>query len=711
VPEANRRALAGLPATRDAPYDLADDQDLEYVRAEYEALPRHHANRPGQRARLVAEYARRIDSALARGARDRAFDDMIELFRLWTADELADGTARRDRLLLGQRQRVERIRRFYARTGNDVRVGLALIFLLEMAPSRSQELEQELNTLFAFADDLSAAEHGDGARGARPIQILEQAMDAFATRYAVERLVQLYRERQQQFAKMLDTGSPQAPENLQAVQAHGTSVLRTAWNIARLYLRAGRLDEIEAAIKDLRGVGDSPGLRSAVARAVAKGADSHAWFVLAMQFLNSDSALTDPPAALAACRQGLARFPADARLASLASAVARQMAHLPLAIFFAKLAHQHHPNDRTLADELAELYTFEVGQLANSGRLEAAARAVESLEHFFRTAQARWRDEPLQTQLADSYAAMGRGLLAHGEIADALRYLRRSLSRGDSVVALEALGTIHLKRAQFNQASRAFRRALALPVGEHDDRIGPERVRRLLAEAEAGANRQIQARAQLTLAIERWNEVPALKALWTTGNAEALVEIGRLRWAVGDHADAIATFELALDADPDNAGVHAEVVSFLIVRGHYEDAVDAYHRALGSAGVGDYFKVYMSLWILAEERRAGRADDPNAVAYLASRTGPLWHDQLARFAVGKLKYETLLQRANTRGRRAELFYYAAMLNLPKLGPSRARNLLGDVLATEMMMFFEYDMARYILSHGLIEQRAEIGSGG
>jgi hypothetical protein len=188
-------------------------------------------------------------------------------------------------------------------------------------------------------------------------------------------------------------------------------------------------------------------------------------------------------------------------------------------------------------------------------------------------------------------------------------------------------------------------------------------------------------------AVVTWRRAPP--------QSEALVELGRLHWALDEREAALTAFDRAVDASAVSAQVFADVVSFLVQREQYERAADAYHRALGHDEVGDYFKVYMSLWVLAAARRAGRPADPLAVDYLTSRTGALWHDQLAGWAVGRVDDAALAGRATTRGRRAELLYYRAVLR--EDDPARARALLRRVLETDMLLYFEYEMALGLLA--------------
>ena len=102
------------------------------------------------------------------------------------------------------------------------------------------------------------------------------------------------------------------------------------------------------------------------------------------------------------------------------------------------------------------------------------------------------------------------------------------------------------------------------------------------------------------------------------------------------------------------------MIAFLVPRGELEEALDAYHRALGRNEVTDYLKVYCSLWIVDLARRAGQPDDPLATAFLQSTDGGKWYDDLARWATGRETEQQLLARADTPAQKAEASFYRAM---------------------------------------------------
>ncbi|HUS68762.1 MAG TPA: hypothetical protein VMZ28_29705, partial [Kofleriaceae bacterium] len=115
--------------------------------------------------------------------------------------------------------------------------------------------------------------------------------------------------------------------------------------------------------------------------------------------------------------------------------------------------------------------------------------------------------------------------------------------------------------------------------------------------------------------------------------------------------------------------------------------------------VTDYLKVYCSLWIIDLARRAKQPEDPLAQAFLKSTDGTKWYDSLARWATGREGEAVLTARADTPARKAEWAFYRAMRAHAEGKPDDARILWKQVIDTDMMAFFEYDMAAFYLKLG------------
>jgi tetratricopeptide (TPR) repeat protein len=181
--------------------------------------------------------------------------------------------------------------------------------------------------------------------------------------------------------------------------------------------------------------------------------------------------------------------------------------------------------------------------------------------------------------------------------------------------------------------------------------------------------------------------------------AEAWTEKAKLLYQLGEREDSIAAFEKAIDAVPDRGTTYADVIAFLVPRGELEEALDAYHRALGRSEVSDYLKVYCSLWIVDLARRAKAPVDPLASNYLSSTDGGKWYDDLARWATGREPEQQMLSRVDTPAKRAEAAYYRAMRAVENGDNDTAKKLWREVVDTDMMAFFEYDMAQLFLRLG------------
>lgn len=64
-----------------------------------------------------------------------------------------------------------------------------------------------------------------------------------------------------------------------------------------------------------------------------------------------------------------------------------------------------------------------------------------------------------------------------------------------------------------------------------------------------------------------------------------------------------------------------------------------------------------------------------------------------------MTFAQLVERADSRGKRAEAYFYEAMSRYAAGDRARAETLLAEVVATQMLGFFEYDMATYYLKNG------------
>src|SRR5262249_9709300 len=131
-------------------------------------------------------------------------------------------------------------------------------------------------------------------------------------------------------------------------------------------------------------------------------------------------------------------------------------------------------------------------------------------------------------------------------------------------------------------------------------------------------------------------------------------------------------------------------------RGERGLAEELYHRALGRS-ISEYLKVYMSLWLASLERRTGEPRDAAPEQVLAGlRRDGRGDPGVAAWWAGRLGAAGRRAQADTAAKRCEADFYSAMRRFSVGEADGGRALLRKVIETQMMAFFEFDMASYFL---------------
>jgi tetratricopeptide (TPR) repeat protein len=338
--------------------------------------------------------------------------------------------------------------------------------------------------------------------------------------------------------------------------------------------------------------------------------------------------------------------------------------------------------------KLGALYAERIARLGFGARPAAARTALATLE---KTSHGKvWTEAR-----AAAETALGKGMLSQGRLDDAERALTTAIDLAPSIDALETLATIYYKTGRLASANRYAGEAIAAAGDDLEHRARLERIAADIARAD---NRARDAAVLYLTAMHDWSELLKAPQPPKTLLAEGQLEAGRGLWFLGHSDRAVDLVLSATEEDADSASTFTSAVAFLIEVGRPVDALDALHRAL-SADVGEMFKVYMCLWVLADERRRGDARDRQAVDYLASRHGDLWYEQLAEAATGRLDFAALRANANTAPRQAELAFYGVVLGLDPeaAAPVYAKKKLVEVIEAGLVMDAEFDLARLYLA--------------
>ena len=676
------RSVAPKRTFPDAPLELRDDTDRDQAIDQLWVLP-HGPARDQVRSSIATAITRRITDALEEDKPFVAEQLVFQLASLWQDDPEAVGHG-----LADQQAMLEKLRATFAKSGAIEPTIACLALLAEIDGAHRAQRLGELDEILRFADDMAAAENGADAQRAQPIALIQPTVLVLPLPWLVDRYVTLLEERQRVVATLI----VKQGASIQLVRAHH-DILSTAHRIAAALARTGRTEQVAAHLQQMTGIGSDREIE-ARAEVVASKPTPDAYIALAA-LLRKDEHGPDPVGALAVCLAGLAKFPHDASLLEVAADHATALGRIdqPIALYEAALGGA--PVDATTARKLGALYAERIARLAFGGRPAAARTAWHELEKTSET-QSRRGDHAAWAEVeAAADIALGKGLLSQGRLSEAEHALTASLELAPTADAYETLATIHYKTNRLKSAGRYASEAIALYGSDLAHRA---RLERIAGDVARAAGKPRDAAVMYLTAMHDWSELLKGASPQKGLLAEGQLEAGRGLWYLGHSDRAVDLVLSSTEEDADSGPTFANAVAFLLEVGRPVDALDALHRAL-SADVSEYYKVYMCLWVVADERRRGEPGDRQAIEYLQSRHGDLWYELLAEAATGRLDFAALSAAATTAPRQAELAFYGVVLGIdPEAATAAgARKKLIEVIEAGLVMDAEYDLARQLLS--------------
>ncbi|HEY5927018.1 MAG TPA: hypothetical protein VIV11_35265 [Kofleriaceae bacterium] len=676
------------PVWPDAPMQLRDESDRDQAIDQLWVLPLG-AERDSVRHAITGAIAARITDALAEDKPLAAELLLFQLASLWQLDpgELGAGLAPHVETL-------RKLRATFARSGALEPTIMTLVLLAELDPTRRTDHLTELDEVLHFADDLEAAENGDEAQRAQPIKLLQPSVLALPLPWLVDRYVGLLQQRQQVISDLIQSQGA----SIQLVRAHH-DILATSQRIAIALARAGRTQEIARHLANLKGLGADRELTIRAELVLAQGT-ADAYYELAEK-VRTEKDNGDPGAALAICLAGLRKFPGDDALLAAAAQDAASLGRVdqPIAFYEAVVRKRGGEVDSALALRLGKLYAERIARLAFGGRPAAATTAWRDLAKYTKQVSRKSKDQVWSVVASNGETALGRGLLSQGKLRDAEKALTASIDRAPSIDAYETLATIHFKTDRLDSSVRYATAGLALLGETKADFIRHAKLARIAGDASRAAGRGRNAANFYLDAMRSWAALGPDKDLPVSVAAERKIEFARSLWFIGESGKAVNLVFEGIDSDPTEAANYGTAAAFLLQIGNYPEALDIVHRALSQSDVGEFYKVYMCLWVLGEARRRGETKDRQAFEYLASRQGDLWYELLAQAATNRIDLATLRAAAITGPRKAELAFYSVVLGLdPEAAtPNGARKLLSQVVDAKLVMDAEYDLARQYLA--------------
>jgi tetratricopeptide (TPR) repeat protein len=345
--------------------------------------------------------------------------------------------------------------------------------------------------------------------------------------------------------------------------------------------------------------------------------------------------------------------------------------------------------------KVLELITKSLGKLHYAEQTSAAKRVIGQADALITAALKDHVDKASELRMIASSLlyTMGEVEFDDGRIESARGHFLKSHQIYPNVPALIKLQEVYYLLNDFELAMKIIERAQAV---ELDGMEISDYLRAVILEK----------RADLLLALKKKSEAEplyreALAKLEAGGelmdsSPAVAIRRGVILHQLGKKDASQEAFRLAIRLDPDRAETYGTIISFLVVHGRLDDAVEFYRLSYNQDRIRAMWKIYYSLWIEGLSRRTGKGSVDLAKGYLESSNGESWQDHLAKFFCGKITLGDLKKAAKNTGQRVEVSYYGAIVAMADGNTAEARKMLGEVIDSKLLGFFEYRMAREIL---------------
>jgi len=492
-----------------------------------------------------------------------------------------------------------------------------------------------------------------------------------------------------------DAVSAETVENRHRLGIGGERQLRLApLNVAAVYLTHG---DIRSAITKVESMGPGGELQLRLLDLMRTAHSSDEAGAAATYELVEGYRLARPDVAAGLCRSALIRFPQDYRFPTCMARVAADSEQFADATAWWVIAIEVEP-------EMIELYDEALGQLdefiktrledPHPERSSALARGAETI---LAERQKRWPDSRPPIAPNELEFLIGMLEMNAGHAAEAQQRFEKSIEKDPDPGALTQLGLLLERTGHPKEAEQQYRRALALaPSDSLANDLQRADILENLGNTARAQGRAKEMTSRYRVALQAWNEARDQ----VEGPTAAIVEMRRgvLLDHLRRHDEAVDAFENAMSHAPQWRDVYASILSHLVsAPPDFELASSVWRRSQLHLTLPPEWKVYFTLWI---QLIAARADQPPAEehAQLLRRLGggSNWWGKLASFGAGDLDYAGLMSVASSLGEETEALYYEGSRLFIAGERQAARDQFQRVLDTNMVSFFEYEMARKLL---------------
>jgi tetratricopeptide (TPR) repeat protein len=656
------------------------------------------ALRSSLRARLIGYLGQGTQALIMAGQYEKVVEHFAEMTALYTSEELPKQSLSPE---LGPVARY--LREHGSRRGDEARVLSALWILWRLHADDDEEagFQKEYRQV---------ARWGRQARISLPvieryqdlIEVWEEHARLVPAPRVLSQLVRCYIARRQALDVMIgELGQKADPkagveEGFQDINLARFIVRRTPVDLAAVYMAQG---DLRTAYAVLKKYGSQSEAEQQFMYLVALGLGkepiaSDAVLTLARLYIK-DIGRMDVARGL--CLRGRQNNPTDARFAlCLARVAAMENEYADATAEYAE-ATRLATQERGIYDEaLRVLQRLIETRAFETDPTHTRVLATEA-EHVLRERMRRWPNIPPPVKLEQFYFAIGTAEMSAGNTGGAIARFEASLKAEPNIPSLLRLGLLSLNRGRTQDALKYYEQALTMARKTPGKALQVEgEALEKLGDTLRMASRSKEAQQRYQQAADTWRR--ASDQLRAESLAIAYVRRGVLAERLGNPKQSVEFFEQAMSYAAAERGVYEQILSYLVTSPvNAELAEEVYWRALRQVSLEPEWKVYFALWVQIIVGRSGNPVPKELVQELNQLVGSdAWWGRLASFGARKLPYANLLAEASERGEQAEAHFYEGARLMVEGNSAAATALFRRVLATDMVSFYEYAMAREFL---------------
>lgn len=656
---------------------------LEYPDAErrFLRMALDDPERPALRDRLMASVLSQAQALADVGDYEGTVAEVVNLTTFVTPQDYAEGDLPSD---------LEPLARYIAteggRLGDEGHVLGAYFILLHLTADPSYRAKYD--EVATWARESRAGLDSVSEQYAELIDVWSEHADLTPAPEVLDTLAGLY-------VAGRDAVAAESAEMRHRLGMIGERQLRLApLNVAAVYLAHGDISTAVAKVEAMGGGGELQLRLLELLRAAKSNDDvgAGATFELVEGYR-----MARPDVATGLCRSSLLRFPKDYRFPMCMARVAAAEERFADATAWYVIAID-------LAPDMIELYDEALGQLdefievrLSDPHPERSSSLARGAERILAERQKRWPDS--EPPIAPNRLEFLIGMLEMnaGNPEEAQKRFEISLKEDENPEALLQLGLLLERTGHPEEAKVRYLRALELtPTGTLPDDLRRAEIFEHLgnvADEQGNRNEMI---ASYRVALKAWTEARAQ----VEGPTGALVEMRRgvLLDQLGRREDATDAFENAMMYAPQWRDVYATILSHLVsAPPNYELASLVWRRSQLQLSLPPEWKVYFTLWVQFIAARAGEPPSEEHADLLRRLAGSSsWWGKLASFGAGKIDYDGLIRVASSLGERTEAIYYEGTRRFIAGDVEGAFEQFQRVLETNMVSFYEYEMARKLL---------------